>query len=52
MGIQRLGDGQYLYGSKKIFGKIMNDKLVIRLNGGFMLIEEFLKNFAESEAKI
>lgn len=50
--IQRLGDGMYMYGSKKIFAKIMNDKLVIRLNGGFMLIEEFLKNFSEGESKL
>jgi len=42
----------YMYGSKKIFAKIMNDKLVIRLNGGFMLIEEFLKNFSEGESKL
>lgn len=52
VGVQRLGDGQYMYGSKKIFGKIMNDKLVIRLNGGFMLIEEFLKNHGEGESKL
>lgn len=30
----------------------MNDKLVIRVNGGFMLIEEFLKNFGETESKL
>lgn len=30
----------------------MNDKLVIRVSGGYMLIEEFLKNYAESESKL
>ena len=40
--IQRVGDGQYMFGSRKIFAKIMNDKLVIRVGGGYMLIDEFL----------
>ena len=47
--VKRMGDGQYLYGSRKIFAKIMNGKLVIRVGGGFMLIDEFLKNYAEAE---
>lgn len=38
-----------MYGSKKIFAKIMNGKLIIRVGGGYMLIDEFLKNFAEVE---
>jgi hypothetical protein len=45
--VKRLGDGQYMYGSKKIFAKIMNGKLIIRVGGGYMLIDEFLKNYAE-----
>ncbi len=49
--ITRLGDGQYNYGSKKIFAKIMSDKLVIRVQGGYMLVEEFLKNYAEAESR-
>ena len=47
--VKRLGDGQYLYGQRKIFAKIMNEKLVIRVGGGYMLIDEFLKNYAEAE---
>jgi len=43
--IQRLGDGQYMFGSRKIFAKIMNDKLVIRVGGGYMLIDEFLPTY-------
>lgn len=38
-----------MYGSKKIFAKIMNEKLIIRVGGGFMLIDEFLANYAELE---
>jgi len=37
-----MGEGSYMFGSRKIFAKIMNDKLVIRVGGGFMLIDEFL----------
>lgn len=47
--IQRLGDGQYMFGSRKIFAKIMNDKLVIRVGGGYMLIDEFLPTYGQQE---
>ena len=50
--VVRTGDGQYNYGSKKIFAKIMSEKLVIRVSGGYMLVDEFLKNYAESESKL
>lgn len=45
--IKRLGNGYYLFGTKKIFAKIMNGKLVIRVGGGFMVIEEFIAAYAE-----
>jgi hypothetical protein len=47
--IQRLSEGNYMFGSKKIFAKIMNDKLVIRVGGGFMLIDEFLATYGQQE---
>ena len=47
--MQRLGDGQYMFGSRKVFAKIMNDKLVIRVGGGFMLIDEFLPTYGQQE---
>lgn len=47
--VKRLGDGNYVFGSKKIFAKIMNGKLVIRVGGGFMVIEEFITAYAEYE---
>jgi prefoldin subunit 5 len=49
--IKRLGNGYYLFGTKKIFAKIMNGKLVIRVGGGFMVIEEFIASYAEQEMK-
>ena len=40
-----------VYGTKKIFAKIMNGNLVIRVGGGFMVIEEFIATYADVEAK-
>lgn len=49
----RLGDGFYLFGTKKIYAKIMNGKLVVRVGGGYMIIEEFLQQYTDQElAKI
>jgi len=47
--IKRLGDGFYIFGTRKIFVKLMNGKLVVRVGGGFMSIEEFLEQYAEME---
>ena len=47
--IQRLGDGNYMFGSRKIYAKIMNDKLVVRVGGGYMLIDEFLNTYGHQE---
>lgn len=47
--IQRIGDGQYMFGSRKIFAKIMNGKLVVRVGGGYMLIDEFLATYGQQE---
>jgi hypothetical protein len=46
---QRLGEGNYMFGSRKIFSKIMNDKLVVRVGGGYMLIDEFLQTYGMQE---
>lgn len=40
--IIRLANNQYTFGAKKIFAKIINGKLVIRVGGGYMGIEEFM----------
>ena len=31
-----------MFGTKKIFAKVLNGRLVIRVGGGFMVIEEFI----------
>ena len=51
--IRKLGNGFYLFGTKKIFAKILNGKLVVRVGGGYMSIEEFIATYQDAElAKI
>ncbi len=38
-----------MFGTRKIFAKILNGKLVIRVGGGYMVIEEFISTYAEKE---
>ncbi|CDW88775.1 UNKNOWN [Stylonychia lemnae] len=47
--IKRLGNNQYKFGTKKIFAKIINGKLVIRVGGGYMGIEEFMMYYGQQE---
>lgn len=47
--INRLGGGYYMFGSKKIFCKIINGKLVVRVGGGYMGIEEFILTYMKNE---
>ena len=47
--IKRLGNGYYMFGTRKIFAKIINGKLVIRVGGGYMGITEFMKHYGQQE---
>ena len=47
--ITRLGGGFYMFGSKKIYGKILNNKLIVKTGGGFSGIDEFIKMHGEAE---
>ena len=38
-----------MFGSKKIFAKIMNGKLLIRVGGGYMGIDEFMFYYGAQE---
>jgi hypothetical protein len=49
MPIKRLGDGNYIFGTRKIYVKLITGRLVVRVGGGFMSIEEFLSQYAEME---
>jgi len=47
--IKKLSDGYYLFGTKKIYAKVLNGRLIIRVGGGFVVIEEFIKQYADKE---
>ena len=47
--IERLGGGYYMFGTRKIFANIFNGKLVIRVGGGYMGIDEFMKHYGQQE---
>lgn len=49
--IRRLGDGFYLFGTRKIFAKVLNNKLVVRVGGGYMNFGEFIDAYAMIELK-
>lgn len=51
MPIKRLGNGYYMFGSKKIYAKVLNGMLVIRVGGGYMIINEFIATYAEAELR-
>lgn len=46
---QRLSPGQYLFGTRKITCKVLNDKLMVRIGGGYTSIEEFVISYGEKE---
>ncbi len=49
LAIKRLGGGYYMFGTKKIYCKIINGKLVVRVGGGYMGIEEFITQYGQQE---
>ena len=47
--VVRLAEGKYMFGSKKILAKIVNGKLVVRVGGGYMSVDEFIEQYGEME---
>lgn len=47
--VKRLGKNEYLFGSKKIIAKMVNGRLLIRVGGGFMYVEQFIQQYAKIE---
>jgi hypothetical protein len=45
--VKRLADNNYIFGTKKISAKIINGRLVIRVGGGYMGIEEFMMYYGQ-----
>ena len=44
---QKITNGKYAYGNRKVAIDIKNGGLVIRVGGGYMYIDEFLKTYSE-----
>ena len=47
--IKRISNGYYMFGTKKIYAKVINGNLVIRVGGGYMGIEEFMFYYGAQE---
>jgi hypothetical protein len=45
----RTDKGVYLFGSKRVFIKVENGMIIIRVGGGYMQIEEFMKIYTPLE---
>ncbi|OMJ94929.1 hypothetical protein SteCoe_1789 [Stentor coeruleus] len=42
-------EGVYMFGTKKLFIKLENGRLFVRIGGGFMVIEDFVKAYLPQE---
>lgn len=43
--------GFYMFGTRKIYAKVMNNKLVVRVGGGYMSFQEFISTYGHVELK-
>lgn len=50
MPVARVSEGNYTLGSKKIKCNIVNGRLLVRVGGGYMAIEEYLEQYGKAEA--
>jgi hypothetical protein len=49
MTFQRESEGIYKYGKKRVFMKIEQDHIVIRVGGGYLTIEEFIEQYCDHD---
>lgn len=47
--IKRMAAGKYMFGTRNIIAKIINMKLVIRVGGGYMSVDEFIQQYGPTE---
>jgi len=47
--VQRISASNYMFGTKKILAKVINEKLVIRVGGGYMNAGEFIEQYGKIE---
>ncbi len=49
MNFVRESEGIYKYGKKRVFMKIENDLIIIRVGGGYLTIDEFVDQYATED---
>lgn len=47
--IENIGNGFYLFGTKKVYCKLINGKMVVRLGGGYVSAKEYVKSLQEKQ---
>lgn len=47
--ITRIGNGVYMFGNRRIKATMQGGRLVIRVGGGFMVVEEFVQTYGQQE---
>jgi len=47
--VKRISVGKYMFGSRQIMIKIINGKLVVRVGGGYMSVDEFIDQYGKIE---
>lgn len=47
----REAEGIYKYGKKRVFMKIENDQMIIRVGGGYLTIDEFIDQYCAGDKK-
>lgn len=47
----RESQGVYTYGKRRVFMKVEKDKIIIRVGGGFLTIDEFIEKYSPVEER-
>lgn len=47
--VKRMGEGKYMFGTRLITCRIVNGKLLVRVGGGFMSVQEFIDHYGKME---
>jgi len=47
--VRRLGQGYYMFGTKKIYCKVTSSNLLVRVGGGFSSFRDFLAQYGDAE---
>jgi hypothetical protein len=47
--VRRLGKGNYMFGTKKIYCKVASNNLLVRVGGGYSSFREYLIQYGDAE---